>query len=190
MSLPGIFKTDIDSIPCADSYIAPNAAITTKWAARFTEKKKIQVGITWSGSQMHVNDHNRSMSLAQLLPMFGLDVDWHVLQTEIRATDEPLLHTLPLKDWRLELTSLHQTAGLLQQLDLLITVDTSVAHLSAALGCPTWIMLPFAPDFRWLLERSDSPWYPTVHLFRQHKPRDWDSVVNHIVKTLSEGSHE
>ena len=188
MSLPGIFKTDIDSIPCADSYIAPNASISEKWAARFSDKKKLQVGITWSGSHMHVNDHNRSMSLAQLQPLFDLDVDWHVLQTEIREADEPLLRSAPLQDWRPELTSLHETAGLLQQLDLLITVDTSVAHLSAALGCSTWIMLPFAPDFRWLLERTDSPWYPTVHLFRQHKPKDWHSVIQDVVHTLTQGN--
>ena len=75
-------------------------------------------------------------------------------------------------------------AGLLNQLDLLITVDTSVAHLSAALGKPTWIMLPFAPDFRWLLNRTDSPWYPSVQLFRQSKPNDWESVTNQIIQTL------
>jgi tetratricopeptide (TPR) repeat protein len=185
MSLLGIFKADLDSIPCADRYIAPNASITEKWAARFANKSKLQVGITWSGNPIHVNDHNRSMSLAQLLPLFNLDVDWHILQTEIRQTDEALLPHTPLKDWRTELTSLHETAGLLDQLDLLISVDTSVAHLSAALGRPTWLMLPFAPDFRWLLNRTDSPWYPTVHLFRQREPGDWGNVIKQISETLT-----
>jgi tetratricopeptide (TPR) repeat protein len=187
MSLLGIFKTDLSNIPYAERYITPDEAITAKWQARFANKSsKPQVGITWSGSQLHVNDHNRSMSLTQLAPLLNLDVDWHILQTEIREADELLLPQTPLKDWRTELTSLHETAGLLDQLDLLITVDTSVAHLSAALGKPTWIMLPFAPDFRWLLNRSDTPWYPSVQLFRQSKPRDWESVTSQIVNTLTQ----
>lgn len=186
MSLLGIFKTDLNSIPCADRYIAPKTDIAAQWAARFADKSKLQVGITWSGNPVHVNDHNRSMSLAQLQPLFSLDVDWHILQTEIRPADQALLPHTPLKDWRTELSSLHETAGLLDQLDLLITVDTSVAHLSAALGRPTWLMLPFSPDFRWLLHRTDSPWYPSVHLFRQPQPGDWASVVAQISKTLTE----
>ena len=187
MSLSGIFKTDLNNIPYADRYITPDEAITAKWHARFANKSsKPQVGITWSGSQLHVNDHNRSMSLTQLAPLLNLDVDWHILQTEIREADEVLLPQTPLKDWRPELTTLHETAGLLDQLDLLITVDTSVAHLSAALGKPTWIMLPYAPDFRWLLNRSDTPWYPSVQLFRQSKPRDWESVTSQIFKTLTQ----
>ena len=186
MSLLGIFKTDLSSIPCADRYISPNATIAAQWAIRFANTSKLQVGITWSGNPIHVNDHNRSMSLAQLRPLFDLDVDWHILQTEIRPADEALLPHTPLKDWRAELSSLHETAGLLDQLDLLITVDTSVAHLSAALGKPTWLMLPFAPDFRWLLNRSDSPWYPSVQLFRQPQPADWASVVTHVCDTLTQ----
>jgi tetratricopeptide (TPR) repeat protein len=186
MSLLGIFKTDLNNIPYAERYITPDEAITDKWQARFANKSsKPQVGITWSGSQLHVNDHNRSMPLTQLAPLLNLDVDWHILQTEIRQTDEVLLPQTPLKDWRPELTSLHETAGLLDQLDLLITVDTSVAHLSAALGKPTWIMLPYAPDFRWLLNRSDTPWYPSVHLFRQSTPNRWEDVIEQIFKTLT-----
>ena len=188
MSLPGIFQTDTQTTPCADRYIAPHQNIVNQWAKRFPDKRKLQIGITWSGSQLHVNDHNRSMPLAQLQPLFDLDVDWHVLQTDIRASDEALLAQTPLKDWRHALTSLHETAGLLEQMDLLITVDTSVAHLSAALGKPTWIMLPFAPDFRWLLNRTDSPWYPNVHLFRQAKPKDWASVIEPIYQALTGSS--
>ena len=188
MSLPGIFQTDAQTTPCADRYIATHADIAHQWAQRFPDKNKLQIGITWSGSAQHVNDQNRSMSLAQLLPLFNLDADWHVLQTDIRPSDEAMLAQTPLKDWRHELTNLHETAGLLEQLDLLITVDTSVAHLSAALGKPTWIMLPFAPDFRWLLNRNDSPWYPSVHLFRQAQPKDWASVIEPIYQTLTGSS--
>lgn len=185
MSLLGIFKTDLNNIPCANCYIFPDAFITKKWQTRFANKSsKPQIGITWSGSQLHTNDHNRSMALTQLMPLLKIDVDWHILQTEIRKDDEFFLPQTTLKDWRPELSSMQETAGLLNQLDLLITVDTSVAHLSAALGKPTWIMLPFAPDFRWLLNRTDSPWYPSVQLFRQSKPNDWESVTNQIIQTL------
>jgi tetratricopeptide (TPR) repeat protein len=185
MSLMRLFKTDLTNIPYTQRYLAPSTSVTEKWQKRFSQKQRLQVGITWSGSLVHVNDHNRSMSLAQLEPLLGLDVDWHVLQTEIRTTDESLLQHYPIKDWRSELTNLHETAGLLDQLDLLITVDTSVAHLSAALGKPTWIMLPYAPDFRWLLNRTNSPWYPSVQLFRQPDPQDWTSVVRNIYETLT-----
>lgn len=184
MSLPGIFNTNSNNIPHIKRYLSPNSYITSKWSDRFNKKNKPQIGITWSGSHVHVNDHNRSMDLAQLTPLFNLDVDWHVLQTEIRPSDESLLLETPFHDWRHELTNMHETAGLLDQLDLLITVDTSVAHLSAALGKPTWIMLPYAPDFRWLLNRTDSPWYPTVQLFRQPKPQVWTSVIKNIHETL------
>jgi hypothetical protein len=185
MSLLGIFKADLNNIPYAERYISPSPEINAKWAQRFHAKSKLQIGVTWSGSQLHVNDHNRSMTLAQLQPLFNLEVEWHVLQTEIRPTDESLLAQTPFKDWRSDLTSLHETAGLIDQLDLLISVDTSVAHLSAAMGKPTWIMLPYAPDFRWLLNRADSPWYPTVQLFRQPTPQDWTTVVANIYETLT-----
>lgn len=185
MSLMGIFKTNLNNIPCAKSYLHPDAAITAKWQVLFENKSsKPQIGITWSGSQIHFNDQNRSIPLFMLGSLLKLDVDWHILQTEIRETDELFLPQTTLKDWRSKLTCMQDTAGLLDQLDLLITVDTSVAHLSAALGKPTWIMLPFAPDFRWLLNRTDSPWYPSVQLFRQSKPNDWDSVTNQIIQTL------
>jgi tetratricopeptide (TPR) repeat protein len=185
MSLPVIFNTTLENVPVSDKYLIPNATTAAKWAARFTNKKKLQIGITWSGSSIHVNDHNRSMSLKHLEPLTNLDVDWHILQTEIRPTDEVWLSQTPFKDWRHELISLNETAGLLEQLDLLVTVDTSVAHLSAALGKPTWIMLPFAPDFRWSLNRSDSPWYSSVHLVRQPQPGDWESVIANIYSALS-----
>jgi hypothetical protein len=185
MSLMRVFNANLSNIPRTERYLSPNENISKKWATLIGKKNKLQVGITWSGSQIHVNDHNRSMPLEKLQPLFNLDVDWHVLQTEIRNNDEAILALSPLKDWRSELTSLHETAALLDQMDLLITVDTSVAHLSAALGRPTWIMLPYAPDFRWLLNRTDSPWYSSVKLFRQPAPGCWDDVIEQIYTTLT-----
>lgn len=185
MSLMGIFKTDLNNIPSAKFYLHPDSAVAAKWQMLFSNKSsKPQIGITWSGSQLHANNHNRSMPLLMLEPLLKLDVEWHILQTEICEDDDFILSQTTMKDWRSDLTDMQETAGLLDQLDLLITVDTSVAHLSAALGKPTWIMLPFAPDFRWLLSRTDSPWYPSVKLFRQSKPNDWESVTNQITQTL------
>lgn len=191
MSLPGIFQANIKNIPFNERYISPNESIAAKWRERFANTSKMQVGVTWSGSRSHQNDINRSMSLAQLAPLLNLDVDLHVLQTEIRPDDEELLKQCEIKDWRKELINMHETAGLLDQLDLLITVDTSVAHLSAALGKATWIMLPFEPDFRWLLDRSDSPWYASVQLFRQTQPGNWASVIDAISqKVVGRLEHE
>ena len=156
MSLLGIFNTNLSNIPQIELYIEPSKSTTCKWSKYFSFKNKLQIGIAWSGSRYHVNDHNRSMSLERLRPLFELGVDWHMIQTEVDSRDEAFLVQTPLRDWRSELTDFHETSGLLDQLDLIIAVDTSVAHLSAALGKPTWIMLPYAPDFRWMLERTDS----------------------------------
>lgn len=185
MSLPGIFKTELNSIPSSDRYISSDSKINAEWANRFAHKNRPQIGLVWSGSPLHVNDHNRSMRLIDLQQLFALDADLHVLQTEIQPQDESLLKYLSIQDWRANLTSLHETAGLIDQLDLVITVDTSVAHLSAALGKPTWLMLPFAPDFRWLLNRTDSPWYPSIRLFRQDKPGNWQYVITDIYQALT-----
>lgn len=184
MSLLGVFKTELSNIPSADRYISPPSKVSQKWQDRFKDKSKLQIGLTWSGSARHVNDHNRSMMLSQLAPLFKLDAEWHILQTEIRPSDEEVLPHMPLIDWRAQLYDMEETAGLLDQLDLLITVDTSVAHLSAALGRPTWLMLPFNPDFRWLLERADSPWYPSLRLFRQSSPQNWNTVVTDVFEAL------
>lgn len=185
MSLLGALNADITNILCATNYITPSANVKNLWAGKFKNKSKLQIGLTWSGNQLHVNDHNRSMMLCQLQRLFEFDAEWHILQTQIRPEDEALLAYTPLIDWRSELITMEDTSGLLQQMDLLITVDTSVAHLAAAMGRPTWIMLPFNPDFRWLLDRDDSPWYSSVRLFRQSSPKNWDSVVTSIITSLT-----
>ena len=180
MSLLGIFKTNLNRVPSALKYISPSQSVLDKWGKLFFTKDKLRVGITWSGNPSHVNDRNRSMPLSKLLTLFDYEIDLFILQTEMRDTDESMVRSLPFKDYRKELTSFHETAGLINYLDLVITVDTSVAHLSAAMGKPTWIMLPYVSDFRWLLDREDSPWYPSVRLFRQSSPGDWEGVIKKI----------
>lgn len=189
MSLPRILRTNINTIPSFNFYITADVNFIAKWKIHFANKNRLQVGLAWSGSQNHINDHNRSMALSQLLPLFDLDVDWHVVQNDVRTTDFSLLNKLPLRDWSRDLRTFDDTAALLSQLDLVITVDTSIAHLSAALGRPTIIMLPFAPDFRWLLSRNDSPWYPSVQLCRQHTPNDWTEVIKTVRAKIDQFSN-
>jgi len=185
MSLLGIFKTNINRVPSALKYISPSQTAIDKWSKQFTSRERLRVGITWSGNPSHVNDRNRSMPLKNLIPLFDFDIDFFILQIEMKKEEDKMITELPLKDYRKEFSTFQDTAGLMDYLDLVITVDTSVAHLSAALGKPTWVMLPYVPDFRWLLDRDDSPWYPTMKLFRQTSPGDWDSVVEKIKSELN-----
>ena len=144
------------------------------------------IGLAWSGLPEHNNDHNRSMRLSTLLSsLTGLNATYVSLQREVRAEDAPVLQgrgdILHFGD---ELRTYADTAALVANLDLVISVDTSVAHLAGALAKPVWILLPFIPDWRWLLDRDDSPWYPTARLFRQDDTRGWDSVMTRVHAAL------
>jgi hypothetical protein len=132
----------------------------------------------------HVNDHNRSIGLNALLPLLGLDATYISLQQDVRASDAIALRQSNLLHFGDELKNFADTAALISNLDLVISVDTSIAHLAGALGRPIWVMLPFLPDWRWLLGREDSPWYPTARLFRQDKTREWDGVVARVYAAL------
>jgi ADP-heptose:LPS heptosyltransferase len=133
---------------------------------------------------MHGNDANRSLSLAMLSPLFQTDDVWVSLQKEVRDRDRAALEASGILDVSAELGDFADTAALISTLDLVIAVDTSVAHLAGALGKPVWLMVPFAPDFRWLLDREDTPWYPKMRLFRQSRAGDWDGVIARIGEAL------
>lgn len=124
------------------------------------------------------------MPLAKLFSLFQPEDIWVSLQKEVRDSDRPALQSSGLFDPSGDLEDFADTAALISALDLVIAVDTSVAHLAGALGKPTWLMLPFAPDFRWLLKREDSPWYPSLRLFRQQRPGDWDGVIARVGAAL------
>jgi hypothetical protein len=136
--------------------------------------------LAWSGSRTHPNDHNRSISFRALSRILDVEATFVSLQKDVRPDDKAELAKSDVIDWTDELADFTDTAALVKCLDLVITVDTSVAHLAAALGCPTWILLPFTPDYRWLLDRDDSPWYPTVRLFRQGKTRNYADVLDSV----------
>jgi ADP-heptose:LPS heptosyltransferase len=128
-----------------------------------------------------VNDHNRSLPLSALVQLLDLDATFVSLQKDLKPEDKvTLLAQTNIIDLTDHLTDFAETAALVSSLDVVITVDTSVAHLAGALGRPTWILLPYWPDYRWLLDRDDSPWYPTARLFRQTEARDYVSVLERV----------
>ena len=151
------------------------------WEARLGSHDKLRVGLVWSGNPGHSNDHNRSTTAAHAVRVFWMSMRVSSACRRIRGPDDKaLLARTDIVDLTAHLTDFAETAALISCLDLVITVDTSVAHLAGALGCPTWILLPQTPDYRWLLDRDDSPWYPTVRLFRQTETRDYADVLDRV----------
>ncbi|WFU74065.1 tetratricopeptide repeat protein [Bradyrhizobium sp. CB2312] len=185
-SLPLAFATRLDTIPFADTYLpAPPAARVKAWEDRLGRRDRFRVGLVWSGNPDHNNDHNRSIALRALAPLLDCDVQFVSLQKGVRDQDRAFLAERPgIVDLTEQLTDFCETAALIGCLDLVIAVDTSVAHLAGALGVPVWTMLPFNPDWRWLLQRDDSPWYRSMRLFRQPKRDDWVSVVDCVRREL------
>jgi tetratricopeptide (TPR) repeat protein len=185
-SLPLAFGTRLETIPSMASYLpTPPEARVQAWAERLGTHDKFRVGLVWSGNPAHGNDRNRSMPLATLSSILDVGACFVSLQKDVRSNDRATLsERKEITDLTGELSDFVDTAALLACLDLVITVDTSVAHLAGALGRPTWILLPYTPDYRWLLGRDDSPWYPTVRLFRQGEERDYAAVLIQVRSEL------
>jgi tetratricopeptide (TPR) repeat protein len=184
-SLPLAFGTRLDGIPSASCLPPPAASRVQAWNTRLGLHDRLRVGLVWSGNPHHINDHNRSVSLREMSRLLDLDATFVSLQKDPRAEDRALLRErAEIIDPTADLTDFVETAALVSCLDLIITVDTSVAHLAAALGRPVWILLPYVPDWRWLLDRDDSPWYPSVRLFRQTETRDYADVLDQVRANL------
>ena len=184
-SLPLAFGTRLDTIPFAQGFLAcaPGGARDGVAEAddRLGPRTRLRVGLVWSGDPGHNNDHNRSIALRALAPLLDCDVQFVSLQKGIRDQDRAFLREREdILDLTEQLTDFSETAALVSCLDLVISVDTSVVHLTGALGAPVWTMLPFNPDWRWLLNRDDSPWYSSMRLFRQPTRGDWASVVDNV----------
>jgi hypothetical protein len=148
-------------------------------------RRQRRIGLVWSGNPDHLNDHNRSFALAALAPLLEVDAQFVSLQKNARANDRDTLRARgDIRDAAPLLDTFADTAALINELDLVISVDTSVAHLAGALGKPVFVLLPYAPDWRWLMGRADSPWYPTARLFRQTAARRWEPVIAEAKEAL------
>jgi ADP-heptose:LPS heptosyltransferase len=181
-SLPLAFATKLETIPSRTPYLPPPAKSRVQvWEQRLGPRDRLRVGLVWSGNPKHDNDHNRSIPLRVLARILDVDASFVSLQKDPKPEDGAvLLDRTEISDLTAHLVDFAETAALVSCLDLVITVDTSIAHLSGALGRPTWILLPYTPDYRWLLDRDDSPWYPTVRLFRQSETREYESVLDSV----------
>ena len=179
MSLPLGFGTHPGKVP----YLSADPALMLRWADRLPTGGRRKVGLVWSGNADHPNDRNRSIPLARFARLIEGDADFVGLQTDVRPADEPALRDILMPD--AEERDFADTAALIALMDVVVTVDTSVAHLAGALGKPVWILLPHDPDWRWMLGRADSPWYPTARLFRQSRVGDWDGVLDQVAAALA-----
>ncbi len=185
LSLPDRFATALATIPVAIPYLAPEAEATARWRRRLGTGPGLKIGVVWAGNPAHQDDRKRSLSLERLMPLFEVPgLRWFSLQVGERAGDIARLPGSAITDLSRRLTDLAETAAVIANLDLVVAVDTSVVHLAGALGRPSWVLLPFAPDWRWMLGRDDSPWYPSLRLFRQKEPDDWDAVVARVRSAL------
>jgi tetratricopeptide (TPR) repeat protein len=179
MSLPLAFHTTVATVPNAVPYLPlPHRDRVRIWEERLGDVGKPKIGLVWSGNPKHNNDHKRSIPLRLFSSILELDAVFVSLNP--KPTDRELLQETDIVDLTAHLTDFAETTALVSCLDLIVTVDTSVAHLSGALGRPTWILLPYTPDYRWMLNRDDSPWYPTARLFRQDEMRDYATVLARV----------
>ena len=179
MSLPHLFDTTLETIPAKTPYLTAAAACTLD----LSSETKLRIGLVWAGRPSHKNDRNRSIPIETLAPLYEVEkAAFYSLQLGKNTTD---IASIPaITDLSTYLTDFAATAAIIEQLDLIITVDTAVAHLAGALAKKCWLLLPFAPDWRWLLERNDSPWYASIKLFRQSEPGDWPAVIKAVVQEL------
>ncbi len=181
----------VGTIPSELPYLRASHSAVMRWDDRLRSGTRPRIGLAWSGAPTHKNDHNRSIALGSFLPsLTDIEATFISLQRDVRANDLAVLQgRTDILHFGEELKNFADTAALISNLDLIISVDTSVAHLAGALGKPVWVLLSFIPDWRWLLDREDSPWYPTVRLFRQDDSRGWDGVIARIHAALHDRVH-
>lgn len=185
MSLPLLLELDINGIP-SDPYLVDSKKDSIAWKKKLSAaNNKLNIGIACSGNEQHINDKNRSIDLEFFKPIAD-QANLFLIQKDLRKKDRDFLRTHPeIKFLGEEIKSFNDSASIIQEMDLVITVDTSLAHLSGALGKSTLILLPWNPEWRWLLDRQDSPWYPTAKIFRQPHSGRWESVIEDIALQLN-----
>lgn len=184
MSLPLAFDTRLDSIPAAIPYLTAPEAHVARWRERLAAIAPPRVGLAWSGSRTLRNDANRSIPLAMLAPLARPGRSLLAVQKDIRDADRAAVTSLGIATFEQELGDFRDTAALVAACDVIVSVDTSIAHLAGAMGRTVFVLLPFSPDWRWLLDCEDSPWYPTARLFRQERIGGWDGVIARVAAAL------
>lgn len=185
LSLPLAFRTQLATVPAAPAYLHCDANKVRQWQARLGEAARLRVGLVASGNPQHSNDLQRSIALADLLRELPQGFEYVLLQKELRDADHAVLASHPaVRYFGSSLADFSDTAALCELMDVVISVDTSVAHLAAALGKDTWVLLPQVPDWRWLLDRDDSVWYPSVRLYRQTSAGGWAEVLRKAAEDL------
>jgi len=192
MRLPQLFQSDPTTMPRTVPYLRPSEARLIKWRRELGPRSNnLRVGLVWAGSPEHQNDRHRSIPLASLASLATVPgIDFFSLQrgpAAAQAIDPP--PGMHLTNTAADFENMADTAAVIEQLDLVISVDTSVAHLAGALGKPVWVLLAYVPDWRWMLGRSDTPWYPQMRLFRQPKRGDWATAIDRITERLAELHH-
>lgn len=187
LSLPRVFRTALDNVPRIVPYLRVPEEMAEKWRYRLPGDGRKKVGLVWAGNPEYRNDRNRSVPLSEFAPLARVPgVRFFGLQHP--GTDQSLPPAgLEIEDLETEAGQITDTAAALLNLDLVISVDATVAHLAGALGVPVWTLLPFQADWRWMLNREDSPWYPTMRLFRQAAPGDWQDVMERVAGALRDG---
>jgi len=184
MSLPLAFNTTLDTIPAAPGYLRADANLIARWQTLLGEKTRPRVGLVWSGNSNNTIDRQRSIPLADWIPHLPAGIDYYCLQRDIRDADYDALEDSDIFLFEDELMDFKGTAALCECMDLVLSVDTSLLHLSGALGKRTWLLLAHVPDWRWMRDREDTPWYPSVKLYRQPAPGDWKSVFSRIAADM------
>gem|GEM_PF-131103 len=185
LSLPNCLGTRIQTIPASIPYLAPSGSALSGWRQRLASERRPRVGLVWSGSPTHKNDAKRSIALSFMMRYLPRGISYISLQHQPRSTDREALSESDIRQFEEMLSDFNQTAALISNLDLVIAVDTSVAHLAGALGVPTWVMLTDLPDWRWMINGEHSPWYPSVKLYRQDVSGDWDQVLSQLSRDLT-----
>lgn len=182
-SLPLAFAGSLENLPAPPAYLAVAEERRLAWAARLGSATRPRIGLAWAGAAIHPNDHRRSIAAAELAPLWQSDGEFHCLHKEFRPGEREALPA-QVSVWAEHLHDFTDTAALVAAMDVVVSVDTSVAHLAAALGKPTWILLGQRSDFRWLRDRQDSRWYPSARLFRQGRDEPWRAVIERVVAAL------
>jgi hypothetical protein len=185
MSLAQSFGTQVSTIPSTVPYLKTPPERSRAWRQRLGTSTRLRVGLACTGNSRHNADRRRSLPYANLGEVMALDCEFHLLQNDLRAQDVPHIERAAVFDHRQEIADLADTAALIDCMDLVICVDTAIAHLTGALGKPLWLLLAKPSDWRWLLHRADSPWYPTARLFRMRERGNWRTVVDAVRAELA-----